>query len=203
MTMRRISSSRLARLKSEGRGLNGTFKRPTINEVITAQQARDKEVREAIRANLKDTPVGAMVRASVKDQRNKAKAAAWKWFSMFIRLRDSDAYGRAQCVTCQRSDHWRTMDAGHFITRAKEATLFDERNVSCQCKGCNRFQGGRFFEHEQAIERKFGAGTAQTLKDKAGQVCKRTTSDYQFIADTYKKRVELIRANEPNKLERA
>lgn len=192
--MRRISSTRLARLRSEGRGLNGTFKRPTVKEVITAQQARDKEVREAL--------FGGNVKAG-KTDRQKAKAAAWKWFSMFIRLRDSDAYGRAQCITCQRSDHWRTMDAGHFITRAKEATLFDERNVSCQCKGCNRFQGGKFFEHEQAIERKFGAGTAQVLKDKAGQVCKRTTSDYQFIADTYKKRVELIRANEPNKFERA
>lgn len=129
----------------------------------------------------------------------KAKAKAWTQFSRFIRLRDSDEYGRAKCITCPAVKHWSEMDAGHYITRAKESTLFDERNVSCQCKGCNRFQGGKFFEHEQAIERKFGKGTVETLKIKAGQRCKRTISDYQFMEATYKLRAETILKNESGK----
>lgn len=134
-----------------------------------------------------------------KDERAKAKARAWKWFSMFIRLRDSLADGYGKCITCPRSAHWSTMDAGHYITRAKEATLFDERNVHLQCKGCNRFQGGKFLEHGQAIDRKYGHGTKAAIELKAVQVCKRTTQDYQFIEATYRKRVEWIKQNEPSK----
>ncbi len=189
--MRSISKSRLAKLSKEGRGLRGTFAAKTMSEVITAQQARDAEVREAL--------FGKKPEKSKKTDRQKAKAAAWKAFSEFIRLRDSDEFGRLQCVTCPRSGPWRSMDAGHFITRAKESTLFDERNVHGQCKGCNRFQGGKFLEHERAIERIHGPGTAQALKDKAGRVCKRTVDDYQFIADTYKARVERIKEESPNK----
>ncbi len=191
MSLGKISKSRIAKLSKEGRGLRGTFAAKTMSEVITAQQARDAEVREAL--------FGKKPEKSQKTDRQKAKAAAWKAFSEFIRLRDSDEFGRLQCVTCQRSGPWRSMDAGHFITRAKESTLFDERNVHGQCKGCNRFQGGKFLEHEMAIDRIHGAGTAQVLKDKALTLCKRTASDYQFIADSYKARVERIKEESPNK----
>ena len=155
------------------------------------------------RSSFNKTGIGEISKALSripKGERSKAKKKAWTQFSRFIRLRDSDEYGRAKCITCPAVKHWSEMDAGHFITRAKESTLFDERNVSCQCKGCNRFQGGKFFEHEQAIERKFGKGTVETLKIKAGQRCKRTISDYQFIEATYRLRADTILKNEPGKV---
>ena len=154
------------------------------------------------RTAFKAKPGAALLKAltrTPKGERSKAKAKAWTQFSRFIRLRDSDEYGRAKCITCPAVKHWSEMDAGHFITRAKESTLFDERNVNCQCKNCNRFQGGKFFEHEQAIERKFGKGTVDALKVKAGQRCKRTISDYQFIESTYRLRADTILKNEPGK----
>jgi len=154
------------------------------------------------RSSFNKTGIGEISKALSripKGERSKAKKKAWTQFSRFIRLRDSDEYGRAKCITCPAVKHYLEMDAGHFITRAKESTLFDERNVSCQCKGCNRFQGGKFFEHEQAIERKFGKGTVETLKIKAGQRCKRTISDYQFIESTYRLRADTILKNEPGK----
>lgn len=190
-SLRPYSKSRLTKLSKEGRGLNGTFAAKTMPEIISAKQARDAEVRAMLFGQKVPKPKG--------NERKRAKAAAWKSFSEFIRLRDSDEFGRLQCVTCPRSGPWRSMDAGHFITRAKESTLFDERNVHGQCKGCNRFQGGKFLEHERAIERIHGAGTAQVLKDKALTLCKRTASDYQFIADTYRSRVERIKETSPNK----
>lgn len=186
MSLPPISKRRAKRIASGEESLNGTFRRKTAQEVIHSNDLKRKSMMQAL----------SKAKPNSGD-RLKAKAKAWKWFSEFIRLRDSDAYGRAQCITCQRSGHWRTMDAGHFITRAKESTLFDERNVSCQCKGCNRFQGGKFFEHEQAIDRKFGPGTAQAIKDKAGLTCKRTTEDYLFIANSYRLRVERIKKEEP------
>jgi hypothetical protein len=191
MSLGKISKSRIAKLSKEGRGLRGTFTAKTMSEVITAQQARDAEVREAL--------FGKKPEKSKKTDRQKAKAAADKWFSMFIRLRDSDENGIATCVTSGRRMHWRQGDCGHWISRAKEATRYDERNAHFQSKQSNRFQGGHFLEHERAIERIHGAGTAQILKDKALTLCKRTASDYQFIADTYRSRVERIKEESPNK----
>lgn len=136
---------------------------------------------------------------NAKDDRRKAKNRAWAKFSMFVRLRDAGPDGYVSCVTCTRNAHWRTFDAGHFITRAKESTLFDERNVNAQCKGCNRFQGGKFLQHEQAIARKHGPTVPDELKVKAGRECRRTLSDYQAIEKFYAERVQWIRKHEPGK----
>jgi hypothetical protein len=171
------------------------FKRKTIAEMIA-----EGLVKKGYKVTIaEDSERPKTLTRTPKGERSKAKAKAWTQFSRFIRLRDSDEYGRAKCITCPAVKHWSEMDAGHFITRAKESTLFNERNVSCQCKGCNRFQGGKFYEHEQAIERKFGKGTVETLKVKAGQRCKRTISDYQFIESTYRLRADTILKNEPGK----
>lgn len=140
---------------------------------------------------------------TTRSSRLIAKDRAWTQFSMFIRLRDSGPDGYGQCVTCQRVAHWRTMDAGHWITRAKEATLFDERNVHLQCKGCNKWQGGKPSEHKQAIIRKYGPGAPEEIETKSVRECKRNESHYRFIEDTYRERVELIQRNEPGKFKAA
>ena len=137
-----------------------------------------------------------------KNARAKAKKRAWDIFSKWIRLRDSDENGMVKCITCPSKKHWKDMDAGHYITRAKESTLFMEENVSGQCGGCNRFQGGKFLEHAQAVDRKFGPGTRDRIEQKAFQMCKRTLNDYLFIEAVYKERVELMRKNDPQKFDR-
>lgn len=134
-----------------------------------------------------------------KSDKAKAKAKADKWFSEWIRLRDSDEHGIATCITSGKRAHWRTMDAGHYLSRAKEATRYDERNVHAQSKMQNRYQGGHFMEHGFRIEEKYGRGTVHALEQKAIQPCKRTTSDYLFIAETYKSRVDWIKQHEPTK----
>lgn len=107
------------------------------------------------------------------------------------------------CITNPKiRKHWREVDCGHWISRAKESTRYDERNANGQSKQANRFQGGHFLEHGLAIDRKFGPGTREALEKKAGQVCKRTVSDYLFIADTYAKRVALIKQMEPERYSR-
>lgn len=191
--MRRISEKRRKRVESgdERLGHNSTFgasKRPDRRTMTI----------EELKAS------GAVSKASArgKSEKARAKARAWKQFSMFIRLRDSGPDGIGKCVTCDRRAHWRTMDAGHFLTRAKEATLFDERNVHLQCKGCNRFQGGKFFEHEQAVDRIHGPGTVEELKRKAAMPCRRVLNDYLFIEKTYKERVEWIKEHEPEKFQK-
>lgn len=121
-----------------------------------------------------------------KTDRSKAMKKADTFFSKFIRLRDADEHGYVSCVTCGSRRHWREVDCGHFITRAKQATRYDERNCHAQCKGCNRFQGGKFLEHEAAIDRIHGRGTAEELKRKAMMPCRRAAIDFAHIAMEYK-----------------
>jgi len=180
--MKPISNKRLAAIKSGSVKMRGTF---------------------AVDAKALQTRIGAMCNAKPKDSaqeaRKKAKAKADKWFSEFIRLRDSDQFGIATCVTSGKRGFWRTMDCGHYVSRAKESTRYDEQNCHAQGKQSNRFQGGHFLEHGRALDRLHGVGTRDALERKAGMVCKRTTADYLFLAGAYRERAERIKAVEPER----
>lgn len=157
----------------------------------------------AFAAKVADALSGGKKARKKRPARAIAKDRAWTQFSMFIRLRDSGPDGYGQCATCPGRLHWREGDAGHWKTRAKEATLFDERNVHLQCKGCNKWQNGKELEHEQHIIRKYGASAPEEIKIKAVQRCKRTESDYKFIEQTYAARVAWVQQHEPEKFTRA
>lgn len=195
MTLPTQSAKRKAAIKSGELKTRGTF-------VVKASeiQARGSTMSKKVA----DTLFGkAKPQDSQREARKKAKAKADKWFSEWIRLRDADANGMVTCITNPKiRKHWREVDCGHWISRAKESTRYDERNANGQSKQANRFQGGHFLEHGLAIDRKFGPGTREALEKKAGQVCKRTVSDYLFIADTYAKRVALIKQMEPERYSR-
>ncbi len=145
---------------------------------------------------------GLLKRASklgdIKTERAKWKAKADKWFSEFIRLRDAGPDGRVKCVTCSHTDHWRYLQCGHFVTRGHQSVRFDEKNASCQCRGCN-YNGGQHLKHAVAIDRRYGEGTAKALEAKGAQRCSRTTADYRFTAESYKARVQWIKEHEPDK----
>ena len=138
-----------------------------------------------------------------KSDRAKWMKAADKWFSEFIRLRDSDENGIATCITSGRRAHWREMDCGHYLSRAKMATRYDERNAHAQTKMSNRFQGGHFLEHGIAVDRIHGEGTRVALELKALRPCKMLARDFEFLANTYRSRVERIKEMEPGKYHRA
>jgi hypothetical protein len=192
MTKRTAWSSTL----SPGKG----FKRPTLAEAIKKQlEKRGRKVTIVKASEAKEYIERSRLPAKGKSDKQKAKAKADKWFSMFIRLRDSDENGIATCITSGRRMYWREGDCGHYLSRAKEATRYDERNCHFQSKQANRFQGGHFMEHGFRIEEKYGRGTCRELELKAMQPCRRTTSDYLFLADCYQKKVELIAQMEPGK----
>lgn len=123
----------------------------------------------------------------MRNSRNKSLAMkkADKYFSEYIRLRDSDHTGHAECITCGKRAHISEMDAGHFIDRSHKATRYDEQNVNAQCRTCNRFQSGRQFEHGRAIDLKYGQGTADELLQKSKQIFKGDKAFYEEQARKY------------------
>jgi len=75
--------------------------------------------------------------------RKYIKNTADKVFSQYIRAKGADRHGYCKCITCGKREHWKDMDAGHYVTRARWGTRFDEDNVFPQCRRCNRFEEGR------------------------------------------------------------
>lgn len=92
---------------------------------------------------------------------------AQKVFNQYIRLRDTDAYGRGMCIASGEPVMYHSADAGHFIPVRFGSTRFDERNVNLQNRALNR--SGDEFKESMAIriDHKFGARTSQELRNLA------------------------------------
>ena len=119
-------------------------------------------------------------------KRSQAVKRLDSWFSKYIRLRDADSSGYVRCITCGTRKYWKDVDAGHFQTRAKYSTRWDERNVNAQCKGCNMVNGGQQYVHGLAIDKKFGEGTADELVILSNQIVKLSTREILDLAEEYK-----------------
>ncbi len=115
-----------------------------------------------------------------------AMKKADRYFSEYIRFRDANSNGMVRCITCDKIVHYSECDAGHFIDRSFKATRYDEQNVNGQCHRCNRFAGGRQYEHGKAIDLKYGDGTADNLLIESRKIFKANQVYYEETATKYK-----------------
>lgn len=92
----------------------------------------------------------------------KIKRKLWKVFSEFIRRRDE-----GKCFTCSTQKDYKEMDAGHYIPTSicGEYLYFNEREVNCQCRACNRFKHGNLTEYARRLVKKYGAGILEELNN--------------------------------------
>jgi hypothetical protein len=105
-------------------------------------------------------------------------------FSKYIRLRYSKNE-IAECVTCGKQDHWKKLQAGHFISRKHYATRYDEDNVQVQCSGCNVFRYG-----EQYLFSKYlGADLSEELLMKSRKIQKFSDSELLDMIELYNEKV--------------
>jgi len=120
------------------------------------------------------------------------KAKAWKVFSRYIRERD-----KWTCYTCGKSgehdeDRASHFDAGHLISRYWAATLFDEDNVHCQCKGCNILheQDSEIYKRKWISE--YGADAFEQLYAKSKTSARLRASDYIAIRKNYESKLTAL-----------
>lgn len=110
-----------------------------------------------------------------------------KVFSEYIRRR----YAKneiATCVTCGKKDHWKKLQAGHFMSRKHYATRWDENNVEVQCSACNVFRYG-----EQYLFAKYlGTQKADMLLAKSRETVKFPDWEIQEMIDLYKTKISLL-----------
>ena len=106
-------------------------------------------------------------------------------FSKYIRLKQADHRGYVTCVTCGKDDHYKNMQCGHFVSRGKLATRYDETNCNVQCVGCNMFKAGEQYKHGRYIDLVHGQGTADKLMAKGNEICQMRTYDYEALITKY------------------
>ena len=122
--------------------------------------------------------------------KSTVKGKAWRAFSRYIRVRDAlkttGTTTHVKCITCGKLLSIGFCDAGHFVSRRYNATLFDERNVNTQCRYCNRFLNGSLLEYRRQLVKMYGEGIDTELEDKATEITKLTVEDLTNIAECYK-----------------
>tara|TARA_R110000751_G_scaffold6833_1_gene28811 strand:- start:402 stop:791 length:390 start_codon:yes stop_codon:yes gene_type:complete len=112
-------------------------------------------------------------------------------FSQYIRKKNSiDEI--ATCFTCDKQDHWKKLQNGHFQSRRHYSTRWDEINCQVQCAGCNVFKYGEQFIFSQRLDQKFGEGTSRRLHIKAKQILKLSDNDLEDLIKRYKDFVDTM-----------
>lgn len=118
-----------------------------------------------------------------------AKKHAWDWVSRWVRILHSKSLV-CKCVTCGKWHDIKDIDAGHYISRANAATIYDMDNLRPQCSSCNRFQQGKHFEFEQALILEIGKERVEALKERAKGFGDDSTTYHNMIEQEYKQKVK-------------
>tara|TARA_B110001454_G_C12445070_1_gene319606 strand:- start:213 stop:599 length:387 start_codon:yes stop_codon:yes gene_type:complete len=105
-------------------------------------------------------------------------------FSLYIRLKNSDENGFCKCISCQKIQHYKEVDAGHFISRRHMSTRYDVDNVFPQCRYCNRYVAGNQWLYSQALE-KIKKNLPEKLYLKSKQTVKYSNDDLESLISYY------------------
>lgn len=108
-------------------------------------------------------------------------------FSEYIRRR----YAKndiAECVTCGKQDHWKKLQAGHFMSRKHYSTRWDEDNVQVQCSSCNVFRYGEQYKFSLYL----GAEKSEELLVKSREIAKFSNTDLMMMYESYKQKLKEI-----------
>ena len=117
----------------------------------------------------------------------------WKVFSLYIRLRDSDANGFGKCFTCGKVLHYKEGDAGHGIGRQHKATKFSELNVHLQCRKCNYYGAGEQAKYMLEVDKRYGDGTWDKLELASKMTFKRTQFEIDTMTEFYKQQLKKLK----------
>lgn len=107
-----------------------------------------------------------------------------KVFSEYIRRRYTKN-GIAECVTCGKKDHWKNLQAGHFMSRKHYATRWDEENVEVQCMACNVYRYGE----QYLFAKHLGQEKADELLAKSRTMVKLKDWELEEMIEIYKKKL--------------
>lgn len=110
-------------------------------------------------------------------------------FSIFIRLRDSNEQGLIKCCTCPKLGEFKSMHAGHYISRRHLSIRWDERNVHGQCPKCNLFDQGSGPAYSRFMIAKYGPEILDIMEFKRNNTCHMSAFEYEILIREYEGKV--------------
>ena len=106
-------------------------------------------------------------------------------FSQYIRQRDNGI-----CFTCGAKKDWKEMQCGHFYTRGRYPTRWDEINCHCQCYRCNIALKGNYINYTKKMIDLYGREAVDELERKSLSGEKERTFELQDMIDEYKLKIK-------------
>lgn len=131
--------------------------------------------------------------AKKRQERTILRAKLDEYVSKFVRLTNADEYGYCYCVTCGCRKHWKEIQAGHFITRGKNATRWDLKNIHCQCFTCNVRQNGNYPKYAEYLIATYGPEHIAILNRRARKITKEPgIKELRALVEQWKEKVEAL-----------
>ena len=109
-------------------------------------------------------------------------------FSQYIRLSNADNNGYCTCVTCNKTFHWKEIQAGHFMSRKHYSIRWDERNVKPQCVACNVYRAGEQYKYSIFL----GKELSNVLYLQSKEIVKFTNYELEDMINDYSERLKKI-----------
>lgn len=114
------------------------------------------------------------------------KATAWKWFSLYIRLKYAMDGGYVKCVTCSTIHKFNEgIQAGHYFSQgAFRRIVFDERNCHPQCISCNYYNSANLTSYTTFMVDTYGADIFDRLRIE--NKIRQPIRDFNYLSDKYR-----------------
>ena len=112
-----------------------------------------------------------------------------KVFSEYVRRRFADSRGFAICVSCGKVSHWKSLHAGHFVSRVRLATRWDIENVNPQDPRCNIFLAGNAVGYARWLENRYGPSIFAALDERSRKSVKFSRSDLSAMIELYRSKL--------------
>jgi len=126
-----------------------------------------------------------------------SKKRAWKWFSLYVRLRDCIATTgtrtTCKCVTCGNAVNYTEIDAGHAMGHRQNSVLLDEELVYGQCQMCNRFNGGEKQAFKIFLVNKYGLAWYEMKEQGSKKSVQISDMEFDILAEEYKLKYNRIK----------
>jgi len=112
-------------------------------------------------------------------------------FSQYIRRKDAiDEI--ATCVTCNKKDHYKKLQCGHWASRRHYSTRWDEQNCHVQCSGCNVFRAGEIYLYTKYLCSQYGENFPEQLYIKSQQIVKFADVDLVEMIEYYNSKLDSL-----------
>ena len=129
-----------------------------------------------------------MPKTAKKPTRSKLVKKLDTVFSQYIRRSNADNNGYCTCVTCNKTFHWKEIQAGHFMSRKHYSIRWDERNVKPQCVGCNVYRYGLAYEFSLFL----GSELANVLYLQSKELVKFTNYELEDMINDYSEKLKKL-----------